>query len=319
MNGKIWAENNQGRGTTFHFTAVMKRSTRKHVPSQTTEEIADKRILIVDKSSSSSQILVNILAKSGALPVTENDPASILEKLKKAEEEQKPFDLCILDIGVSHTHDFDLVKLIRQADLATSKIPLLLYAATGERPGVNWREQGIDGFLAKPARRQVILRTLAKLLDGKKPDDQDKKSIVTQYTIREELKQTIRLLLAEDNKVNQKLANAILTKAGYTLDIVNNGREAINLFTASPEKYHAILMDIQMPEMDGLTATRKIRQAGYCDIPIIAMTANAMKGDRELCLEAGMSDYISKPIKREIVYSVLEKRLLQNDEILTGE
>ena len=319
MNGKIWAESKIGHGTTFHFTAVMKRSTKKHVPSQTAAEITDKRILIVEKSSSSSQILVNILEKAGAKTVTENDTTTILETLKKAEEVQKPFDLCILDIGVSNTTDFDLVKTIRQTELATSKIPLLLYAAAGEKPGVNWREQGIDGFLAKPARRQVILKTLAKLLNGGKPNEKDKKSIVTQYTIREELKQTIRLLLAEDNKVNQKLANAILTKAGYSLDIVNNGREAIDLFTASPEKYHAILMDIQMPEMDGLTATRKIRQAGYNDIPIIAMTANAMKGDRELCLEAGMSDYISKPIKREIVYGVLEKRLLQNDKILAGE
>ena len=137
----------------------------------------------------------------------------------------------------------------------------------------------------------------------------EEKKLVTQYSVREELKQSVRILLAEDNPVNQKLAMVMLTKAGYKVTVVPNGRLAVETFTEKPDDFDTILMDIQMPEMDGYEATRQIRQQGFTEIPIIAMTANAMKGDKELCLEAGMSDYITKPIKREIVFQILEKWL----------
>ena len=137
--------------------------------------------------------------------------------------------------------------------------------------------------------------------------------LVTQYSIREELKQSTRILLAEDNPVNQKLATIILTKAGYQVTAASNGKQALTAFTSKPDHFDAILMDIQMPEMDGYEATRSIREHGFHEIPIIAMTANAMKGDRELCLDAGMNDYISKPIKRDVVFQVLERWLtIQN-------
>jgi CheY-like chemotaxis protein len=113
--------------------------------------------------------------------------------------------------------------------------------------------------------------------------------------------------LAEDNPINQKLATLILTKAGYLLEVAENGNEAVEKYTTNPEDFDLIIMDVQMPEMDGLEATRVIRDKGFDTIPIIAMTAHAMIGDREKCLEAGMNDYISKPIKREIVFEILEK------------
>ena len=133
--------------------------------------------------------------------------------------------------------------------------------------------------------------------------------LVTQYSVREDIKHSIRLLLAEDNPVNQKLAVMMLKKAGYSVQVVGNGREAVEVFTGAPEQFDTILMDVQMPEMDGLEATRQIRRKGFAEIPIIAMTANAMKGDREICLDAGMNDYISKPIKRELVFAILERWL----------
>ena len=149
--------------------------------------------------------------------------------------------------------------------------------------------------------------SLAVAIDEtQQPED---KKLVTQYSIREELKQSTRILLAEDNPVNQKLATIILSKAGYNVTVAGNGKQALETFSNNPNDFDAILMDIQMPEMDGYEATRSIRQNGFNNIPIVAMTANAMKGDRELCLEAGMNDYITKPIKREIVFQVLEKWL----------
>jgi len=117
----------------------------------------------------------------------------------------------------------------------------------------------------------------------------------------------MHILLVEDNPVNQKLAKMMLTKAGYQVDVANNGKEAVDKYTTSPENFDLIFMDIQMPEMDGMQATQNIREKGFDTIPIIAMTAHAMKGDREKCLNSGMNDYITKPIKRELVLAKIEK------------
>ena len=125
--------------------------------------------------------------------------------------------------------------------------------------------------------------------------------------IADAAKQSTRILLVEDNPINQKLATRLLTKAGYQVKVVNNGLEAVSNYTAAPDQFDIIFMDVQMPQMDGKAATRAIRSQGFAQIPIIAMTAQAMKGDREKCLEAGMNDYISKPIKRELVFAMVKK------------
>jgi len=138
---------------------------------------------------------------------------------------------------------------------------------------------------------------------------------MTQYTVREDMKHSVNILLAEDNPVNQKLAKLMLTRAGYKVDVANDGKDAIEQYTTAPERFDVILMDIEMPEMDGFEATRVIRQKGFATVPIIAMTAHAMKGDREKCLEAGMNDYITKPIKRELVFEILEKYLFRKKPI----
>jgi two-component system sensor histidine kinase/response regulator len=141
--------------------------------------------------------------------------------------------------------------------------------------------------------------------------------IITQYTIREEMKHSVRILLAEDNPVNQKLATMMLRKAGYQVEVANNGREAVEQIAGSPDGFDLIFMDIQMPEMDGIAATREIRNLKLesQNIPIVAMTAHAMKGDMEMCLEAGMDDYIAKPIKRDIVLSILEKWVFNKSKL----
>ena len=143
---------------------------------------------------------------------------------------------------------------------------------------------------------------------------------MTQYSVQEDLKRSVRILLAEDNPVNQKLAKLMLTKAGYQVEIANNGKEVLEKLEKDPEGFHLIFMDVQMPEMDGIAATRAIRtketKKGSSDngrIPIVAMTANAMKGDREECLEAGMDDFVSKPIKREIVFEMVNKWVINKE------
>lgn len=311
MSGSVWAESRVGEGTRFHFTAEMKKSAKSAPPPNFTGTIQDARILIVDDNATSAAILQKTLETGGAQVTVENNGLKALEVISEADKTASPFDLCILDIQLTNSNGYDLAQKIRRQEQSKKHLPLLAYSSSGERISSKCKDNGFNGFLSKPARRQVILRTVAKLLSGQDMEKDESKSIVTQYTIREELKQTVKLLLAEDNPVNQKLAQALLTKAGYSLDIAHNGKEAIDMFERAPETYSAILMDIQMPEMDGLAATATLREKGFDDVPIIAMTANAMKGDRQKCLDAGMNEYISKPIKRDRVYAILEKLLFQ--------
>ncbi|NIM16023.1 MAG: response regulator, partial [Candidatus Aminicenantes bacterium] len=145
-------------------------------------------------------------------------------------------------------------------------------------------------------------------------EDKEKQKVVfTQHSLVEEAKHSVHILLVEDNPINQKLARFMLTKGGYQLDVVNNGQEAVDTYTTDPGKFDLIFMDINMPEMDGREATRIIREKGFTEVPIIAMTAHALREDREKCLEAGMNDYISKPIKRDIVFNMVNKWVFITD------
>jgi CheY-like chemotaxis protein len=127
------------------------------------------------------------------------------------------------------------------------------------------------------------------------------------------MKHSVRILLAEDNLVNQKLAVMMLGKAGYTVEVAENGKRAVEKFSKAPNDFDLIFMDVQMPEMDGKEATSTLRKKGFTDIPIVAMTAHAMKGDREMCIESGMNDYITKPIKREMVFGMIQKYLFNKE------
>jgi CheY-like chemotaxis protein len=176
---------------------------------------------------------------------------------------------------------------------------------------------GFTAFLPKPVRPGKLMEMLSRILgeNGKAVEGEVDK-LHTMRSLKEEAKRSVRILLAEDNPANQKLAQLILTKAGYQVEAASNGREAINRFFASPDQYDMILMDVQMPEMDGLRAARAIRKRGFGDVPIVAMTANAMRGDREKCIEAGMNDYIAKPVRRENVYEMIRKWVTREVEIV---
>ncbi len=313
MNGQVWAESRVGEGTTFHFLAEMKKSAanQERPTHPGNQNLKDVKVLIVDDNKTNTEILKAILGRAGMEVVTLVDANMVLVTLQSAEKERKPFQLAILDLQMPHISGYELATRIRASNLINPDIPLLAYTSSAERVAQRCKDVGFTAFLTKPAPRRIVLQTLSKILiDGnkEKPQTPDQE-LVTQYSTGEQLKQSTRILLAEDNPVNQKLATIMLSKAGYKVTTAANGQEALEIFTKSPENFDAILMDVQMPEMDGYETTRCIRQIGHSNIPIIAMTANAMKGDRELCLEAGMNDYISKPIKRDIVFQVLEKWL----------
>jgi CheY-like chemotaxis protein len=259
-------------------------------------------------------------------------------------ETGKPFDLCISDIQMPEMSGYDVARKVREYEnqfatrnpQLTTRTFLLALSSLMERDARKCEDAGFDGFLSKPVRKEKLINMIQRLLrnelTAEKKPVQNK--IATQHSIKQEAKQSVRILLAEDNPVNQKLAMLMLKKAGYQVEVANNGKVAFEKYTGSPDDFDLIFMDIQMPEMDGLEATGEIRkwegkeiahssqlkaedekpatrnsQPGT-HVPIVAMTANAMKGDREICLEAGMDDYITKPIRRELVFEVIEKWIL---------
>jgi signal transduction histidine kinase/DNA-binding response OmpR family regulator len=311
MNGHVWVTSEVGVGTIFHFTAVMKKSSLRPERKPTAENLQGLRVLIVDDNRANNEILIRILEKGGMEAASILDPRKAPARLEAAKKAGKPFNIAILDLIMPHISGFELAEKIRSSGYDSASLPLLAYTSSAEKIAGKCKDSGFNAFLTKPARPTILLRTLSKILkpEDRQQDEARKNQLVTQYSVREELKQSVRILLAEDNPVNQKLAQMMLSKAGYSVTVVSNGELAVETYTAAPDNFDTILMDIQMPVMDGHEATRQIRKRGFTDIPIIAMTANAMKGDRELCIEAGMDDYITKPIKRETVFQILEKWL----------
>ena len=309
MDGDVSLESEPGKGSTFHFTALLKKSAKKPVKQIIPESLAGKKALVVDDNKNNLEILAHLLTAAGMEVVTLSKGSDVLPMLQIGYKTRSPFDVCILDIQMPDISGYEVAMEIRKPDSPNPVLPLLAFTSSYSRREKAFKEAGFDGFLPKPVQRVRLIEVLERLLaKGKaKKGKRENKEIVTRYSIIDAAKQSTRILLAEDNPINQKLANFMLTKAGYHVEIVNNGREAVDTFTANPDRYDMIFMDVQMPEMNGFDACREIRAGGFNAIPIIAMTASAMKGDREKCLEAGMNDYISKPIKREIVFEMVKK------------
>ena len=332
MNGNVWVESEgEGKGSTFHFTAWLGKAEGRKTKKMKSVSLSDKRALIVDDNRANLDILKHFLESSGMRVAVLTKGKDVIPTLQKALKTGNPFDLCISDIQMPDMSGYEVAKEIRNSKLKIKTLPLIALSSMMRGDAVKCKEAGFDGFLSKPVHREKLFQMLERILsdeDGTTqiPKSKNKDSIVTQYTIREEMKHSISILLAEDNLVNQKLAKLMLTKAGYRVEVANNGKEAVEKYTASPGDFDLIFMDIQMPEMDGMQATQEIRNResqtknkkddklkiknSKLRVPIVAMTAHAMQGDREKCLEAGMDDYISKPIKRELVFKVIEKWVL---------
>lgn len=310
LNGDVWVESEVGKGSKFHFTGWLEKSNKKSTKTMTYEIISNKKVLIVDDNLNNLEILAHHLRRYMMRVETVTSSSQVLPTLRKAAEKRDPFDLCIIDIQMPVISGHKLAKSIREEkDSSIAKVALLAFSSSSSKQTKLFQEAYFDGFLPKPIPRYKLLAMIRRLLgeDVAAFKERSQKPIVTQYTLMEEAKHSVRILLAEDNPINQKLGEVILNKAGYNVDIANNGREAVDLFLLDQNKYDLILMDIDMPELDGLEATREIRKNGFKRVPIIALTAAAMKEDRDRCLQAGMNDYMTKPIKRELVFKTLKK------------
>jgi two-component system sensor histidine kinase/response regulator len=316
MDGDVWAESEVDKGSIFHFTAWLEKSEVKECKRFAPVSLYGQRVLIVDDNQTNLDILTHTLERVGMHVVALTEPRQVIPTLQNAMKTGSPFGLCITDIQIPGMDGYEIAKQIRDPKYPFSDLSLIALSSMVKRDAKKCEEVGFNGFLMKPSHREKLFSMIERVMGAKEQTEKDKPGrtkIMTQYKVREEMKHSVRILLAEDNPVSQKLACLMLTKAGYQVEVANDGQEAVEKYTMSPEDFDLIFMDVQMPEMDGIAATKTIRQRGFNTIPIVAMTAHAMKGDMETCLEGGMDDYITKPIKRELVFQVLEKWILNKE------
>jgi two-component system sensor histidine kinase/response regulator len=308
MGGKIWVESEPGRGSTFHFTArfqLQKISSRKYAPLGA-EALRGLPVLVVDDNATNRCILQEMLLAWQMNPKLAESGLEALKTLERANTEGSPFPLILLDAQMPDMDGFTVVEKIKQDARLAKSVVIMLTSAGFRGDAARCRGLGIKGYLTKPIKRSDLLEAI-KVVLGSQTGAEANPSVVTLHSLRES-RGRLRILLAEDNRVNQLLAVRLLEKRGHEVAVAGNGEEALEALDR--RAFDLVLMDVQMPEMDGLQATAAIRKREVKSgkhIPIIAMTAHAMAGDKERCLEAGMDDYITKPIRPEQLVDVLER------------
>jgi signal transduction histidine kinase/DNA-binding response OmpR family regulator len=302
MEGRIWLESSPLEGSTFHFTARLGLTDARPEPAAL--DLTDLRVLVVDDNAVNRRVMHDLLVRWRMRPTVADSGASALRALLDASALGRPFALVLLDANMPEMDGFEVARQIRdQAPIAGATIMMLSssgqYGETGR-----CRDVGITHHLTKPVDQRDLLNAIGHALAR----DVGQRTALPASMLPTELpERRLRLLLAEDNLVNQRLAATLLERRGHHVSIAANGREA--LAALARHRFDAVLMDVQMPEMGGFEATAAIRgaeQATGAHVPIIAMTAHAMKGDRERCLAAGMDEYLTKPLDSRRLCTLVE-------------
>jgi two-component system, sensor histidine kinase and response regulator len=309
MGGKIWLESQAGEGSTFHFTVELKiQAVGSSRPAPLRREhLRDIPTLIVDDNFTNRRVLGGILTRCGITATESANAHEALEELRKAVDAGRPYRLILLDNQMRDLDGFAFVERLRKNPEIPAASIILLTCSGQLGDAARCRELGISAYLASPAKPSEVLDAIDQMF----PSIQEIKPnvLITRHTLRE-AKCRSRILLAEDNAVNQTLAVRLLEKRGYTVTVAPNGRAA--LAALEKESFDLVLMDVEMPEMDGFQATASIRErekSTGLHIPILAMTAHALKGYEEKCLAAGMDGYVTKPIRTTELITAIENAL----------
>ncbi len=304
MGGEISVTSTPGEGSTFSFTVRLGTPASPHVARRVRQALpASLRVLVVDDNATNREIVEAYLQTPGLSSATAASATQALTLMHAAARAGEPFELVVLDGQMPEMDGIELAQAIALAPSLRSARLIMLTSTNDRRLAA--RDAGIDHYLQKPVRRARLLETIAEVMGTV----EDTKPVVAMPARRGPRTTRDTILVVEDNVVNQRVIEAMLTKRGYGVELAANGREALTLL--SMHSYALVFMDCQMPEMDGYAATAAIRgrEYGGARLPIVAMTAHAMKGDRERCLSAGMDDYLSKPLRPEELDAALERWL----------
>lgn len=313
MDGEIWVESKVQRGSNFQFTIELDVRKFDEKEPAVEKSIKGKKVLVIDDNATSRDILNDILKSVDCEATLFADGYKALQYLQAGHQ----FDLAITDYQMPNLTGATIVRMLRQAE-NDRKIPIILLSPLGIRNEIeNLSEYQPIEVLTKPIKQNELLEIMNKILRGKDEQPAERlkiKTIEPTDVVSEliEYSSNCRFLLVEDNIINQKVVLAVLKRVHIETDVANNGLEALEALNTN--QYNLILMDVQMPEMDGLTATIKIRETyDFDSLPIIALTAHAMKGDREKCLTVGMNDYLSKPIQPDLLFKIIHKWIIARE------
>jgi two-component system sensor histidine kinase/response regulator len=312
MGGRIWVESELGRGSAFQFTAIFGRGTElsfRHESERSQPgNLIGATVLVVDDNLTNRRILRGMLANWGMKPTVVSDGHEAIAAIREARENNKPFDLILTDMHMPKMDGFELIEHINQEDNSGIAAIMMLTSGGRRADAARCEQLGIGAHLQKPVRQAELREAIARVLWASGVSQPP--AVVTGPKLSEtpERDSALKVLLAEDNEVNRKLAVRLLEKRGHHVDVAFNGREA--LIALRNSHYDLVLMDVQMPEMGGIEATAALRASELESgrhTPVVAMTALVMKGDRERCLAVGMDGYLSKPIHTQELDDVLEK------------
>jgi PAS domain S-box-containing protein len=299
MGSELVVTSELGKGSEFSFTLTMPvEESQPATVSIGSAELKGRRMLIVDDNATNRRIVRDMLTAAGVSVEEAAGAETGIAELRQGRTEGQPYALAVIDAQMPGKDGFELAQDVQKDD-RLSGTKLLMLTSAGQRGDTQrCKEVGIDGYLTKPASRTDLLEMIAALLSN-----ETKPELVTRHLIAES-RRRLSILLAEDNPVNQEVAAAMLRKRGHKVDVVANGAEAVVAVTRVA--YDLVLMDIQMPELDGFEATKRIREGVAAHVPIIALTAHALTGERERCLANGMNGYLSKPFRAHDLFAIVE-------------